>query len=130
MNQMYTASFLYFILSFKWTLTQDLRCCRLRKNIYSKSYFVTVNGQRYYCRICFCILYIYVINLLVQWYCRGSWSANNCCRRGLNSRPLEYEKIVLTSRPERCTVSHKSGSHRGTSTLHGSRYIHNSPQIL
>ena len=34
--------------------------------------------------------------------CRGSFSANNCCRRGLNSRPSNYEKSVLTSRLERC----------------------------
>ena len=31
----------------------------------------------------------------------------------LNSRPSDYEKSVLTSRPERCAVSHNSRSHRG-----------------
>ena len=32
------------------------------------------------------------------------------CKMGWNSRPLDYEKSVMTSRPERCTTSCKSGN--------------------
>ena len=39
-----------------------------------------------------------------------------CHRRGLNPRPPDYEESVLTSCPERYTISHKSGT--GTGICH------------
>ena len=38
-----------------------------------------------------------------------------------NPRPSDYEKSVLTSCPERCAISRKSGNHRAATQL---------PQIL
>ena len=40
-------------------------------------------------------------------------TANVCyCELGSISRPTDYQKSVLTSHPQRCAVSGKSGSHR------------------
>ena len=46
-------------------------------------------------------------------------TANMCHGWGSNSRPSEYKKsaLPLTSRPERCAISRKSGNHRSAALL-------------